>query len=430
MSRQYPFLFFVLLYVAVAVLLLNDYIPYHSLHGLLGMATLLLTLQVRPAQRGKSRYAVAALLFAILCYWLPVKTVAYAALICAAFFATESFAGRLPFLPLLALAFTSPVFDYAVNIFSFPIRLQLTAVVARLLTAAGVPATVEGNTLLCNGSEFSVDPACMGLHMLAASFLTGLMLVAIYQKKYRQRLPLKLLAALLVLIFICNLVCNLFRMLCLVYFTLLPESPMHDVAGLVCFALYVLLPACWLSHSLVLRFGKKEVAPATVVIPRWLLLRNCIVAVIVIFSVAGNAGRSLLHAMPPPVPAKAGYSVTQLPGAVTKLQNQQVLVYLKQIAGFYATEHHPMICWKGSGYEFRKVQVQQTKQYAVYTAVLEKNGEQLYTAWWYSNGTHKTISQMDWRWDLLRGAKDYSLINVTAATKADLDKELLKAIDY
>jgi hypothetical protein len=57
----------------------------------------------------------------------------------------------------------------------------------------------------------------------------------------------------------------------------------------------------------------------------------------------------------------------------------------------------------------------------MYTATLVKGNEQLYTAWWYDNGTDHTTSQLAWRWQVLKGAHPFSIINVTTATQAELE---------
>ncbi len=43
---------------------------------------------------------------------------------------------------------------------------------------------------LRNGNtEFSIDAACMGLHMLISSLLSGLILLGIYQRRLKKRRP-------------------------------------------------------------------------------------------------------------------------------------------------------------------------------------------------------------------------------------------------
>ena len=88
-----------------------------------------------------------------------------------------------------------------------------------------------------------------------------------------------------------------------------------------------------------------------------------------------------------------------------------------------------MICWRGSGYELRQVKTIEVGKQEVYSAVLEKENEKLYTAWWYDNGNDRTIDQFDWRWNVLMGKSKYSLVNITAAEPLVLEKEIRKVQD-
>ena len=99
------------------------------------------------------------------------------------------------------------------------------------------------------------------------------------------------------------------------------------------------------------------------------------------------------------------------------------------IPGFYSADHNPMICWKGSGYEFVQVQEQVVNGTKMYTARLQNKTELLYTAWWYDNGQKRTVNQLAWRWDALKRNTNYSVVNVTAASKEHLDREVKKIQD-
>ena len=50
--------------------------------------------------------------------------------------------------------------------------------------------------------------------------------------------------------------------------------------------------------------------------------------------------------------------------------------------------------------------------------------KKLYTAWWYSNGSKSTTEQWQWRWDMLKGATDYAVINLTSACRETLINEI------
>jgi hypothetical protein len=80
-----------------------------------------------------------------------------------------------------------------------------------------------------------------------------------------------------------------------------------------------------------------------------------------------------------------------------------------------------MICWTGSGYVFEQAKEHEIDGVAVYTALLKNGNATLHTAWWYDNGTSHTIGQLKWRWDVLRGAIDYSVVNVTAISEKELE---------
>ena len=88
-----------------------------------------------------------------------------------------------------------------------------------------------------------------------------------------------------------------------------------------------------------------------------------------------------------------------------------------------------MICWKESGYEFVQVQEQVVNGTKMYTARLQNKTELLYTAWWYDNGQKRTVNQLAWRWDALKRNTNYSVVNVTAASKEHLDREVKKIQD-
>ena len=123
-------------------------------------------------------------------------------------------------------------------------------------------------------------------------------------------------------------------------------------------------------------------------------------------------------------PVVDGYTTQRISADILKLENDHSLIYIKAIAGFYSAEHNPMICWRGSGYELKQIAEEEMGGSKVYTALLQNGSDQLFTAWWYENGSNRTIDQLNWRMDALTGGNNYSVVNVTAASK-DL---LLKAI--
>lgn len=419
------FCFFSLAYILVLLIAVGEYyIQWRSLNVQLGVLAMVLSVTGSVQRRGNKRFAFAAAGMLGLLLLVPVKTFLYAATLCALFFAAESFAAGINHLTVLAAVFMSPVFDYLVNIFGFSIRLQLTAAAGNILRYSGSAVTVQGNIIQYGGKDYSVDPACMGLHMLVASLLSGVMLIVLYQQQYRRRLAAVWVWLVTAGIVLLNIISNLIRITCLVYFALMPNSSWHYIMGIACFGIYVLLPAVVVARWLVRTRGREPgVSPAILVkaLPVWnaVLLAGIVAAAVVMNNVKPALQTNTAIA------ATAGYEVQLLPDNVTRLSNAQALIYVKAIRSFYATEHHPMICWRGSGYVFTRVQAGVAGGKEVYMAVLEQGGNLLYTAWWYTNGRNHTISQLNWRWDAARSGTGYQMINITCATQSDLEQEII-----
>jgi exosortase N len=114
----------------------------------------------------------------------------------------------------------------------------------------------------------------------------------------------------------------------------------------------------------------------------------------------------------------------QMDGGMTKLLNKDILIYVKPIPEFFSGEHTPLICWKGSGYEFNGIQKENIANHEIYHGVLQRNKEVLHTAWWYFNGEVTTIDQLKWRSMMMTGHKRFCLINVTAKDQATLSHNI------
>jgi exosortase N len=119
-----------------------------------------------------------------------------------------------------------------------------------------------------------------------------------------------------------------------------------------------------------------------------------------------------------------GYQREVVEEGVYKYSKKEALLYVKPVAAFFDAEHTPLICWQGSGYAFKSIGQQRCAGLDIYTGVLQKGDEKIYTAWWFDNGQHKTISQTDWRWRMGKGEASFSLIKLNAARQEVLTKEI------
>lgn len=422
-GRFWPLLV-ILCYVITFFVGLQNYIVLSSAGFLLGVVALYSTATFNRNERGGLRFFFLTVFFFLLYVCLPAKTLLYCSLASACLFLCETFYGRVNFLPLLVLGCMSPLFEAGTNIFSFPIRLQLSVLAGKIMAFMGLPVTVQGNMLILHGNEFSVDPACMGLQMMVISLLCGLILIGTYQGRYRKSLGFGPVSILLSGTLVLNIFSNLLRIICLVWLNIHPGTMSHDIVGILCIVAYVITPMLILIKWTVEKCGRELPAHRKRYVLRSaglsfslnMLLAGCMLIGLLINS-SYDLNRKLLQQMPP-VP---GYTQELLPGYVIKLQSDSLLIYIKHIPSGYYTEHHPMICWKGSGYEFHRIQETLVTGHKIYTALLQQGDRKLYTAWWYANGTVCTTSQLVWRWDMFCGARPYSLVNITAATEQELN---------
>lgn len=402
---------------------LHNYLVWNSVGTILGIVALASTASFNASGKGSTRYFFFALAALLLYLLVPAKTLLCMSCLCGCLFMVETFCGRMNFLPVLVLAIMSPLFEYATNIFSFPIRLTLTRWAGSAIRITGQEVSVLGNMITCNGNEFSVDPACMGLQMMVTALLCGMVLIGFYQQQYKKVLSVWLVLPMLAGMVLINIISNLLRIIFLVWLNIMPGTIMHDVAGIMCLVLYVIVPLLFLTRWIVRQYGK----PVQLHRKRYVLrsavkmfLLNMLLPVGLLTAYAVSKPREVGRQVLSHVPAIHGYEVQSLPGNIVRLQNDTLLVYIKHIPASYYTDHHPMICWKGSGYNFYKVEEKQVAGHTIYTALLQQEKDRLYTAWWYDNGLVSTSSQLQWRWDMLRGAHPYSLVNVTAGSEEEL----------
>jgi exosortase N len=409
-----------------AVVCLRTFLAHQLFHLLLGLLAIPFVMQTRP-EKGTYRFAAVALMMMALSCFLPVYTLVYFALLSILLYLVECHFGRVNFPTIVVVILTTPIATYLANTFSFPIRLWLTSVCGRIFRAAGIAVETAGNTLMYEGADYTVDPACMGLNMLIASLIIGLLLWGYHQKRHHRELPAWLVCVYLLWILALSIFSNLVRMMLLVFFHIFPGVALHDAVGILCLLAQVVLPA-WLTCRVVFASPKTSSCAPVVAINKmrfatWLQVVCCVLLwMSALRVVKHNADQT----SPVPAPSFAGYTTTRHSREVIKLENDTALIYIKRIRWFCDTEHSPMICWSGSGYRMTQVREVALSGMTVYTGILQRGTDRLYTAWWYSNGLSATHRQLKWRRDMLVGAPAYVLLNVTTASRASLETEIDK----
>ncbi|AKQ45912.1 hypothetical protein TH63_10070 [Rufibacter radiotolerans] len=409
-------------YALVAFIFLREYLLW-DLPWLLGLALVpLVALPAQPPVRSWPLFLGAAALAGLAAY-TQITTLYFFAVLLAGWWALHTLGGRNGLYPLLLLLIASPLFSYLADVWSFPLRLQLSQAAAQLLQFIYPQVEAAGNLILVEGKEFSVDPACAGLSMLSFSLLLAVFLMARLARQ--NSWPWWAQGGLLLLMLGLNLTCNLIRILLLVVFQIGPDHVMHEVVGLLCLVAYAVIPF-YFGSGFMARFlqnSPKLEKPA--VHPHQSRKWGLHVFLLLLLTVAGL--RIMFKEVVPQPAAPlhvAGFKAEVLPDNVHKFTNGQALIYMKPVRGFYSTEHHPLICWEGSGYQFRKVRQGQVANRQVFMGMLVRGKDRLHTAWWMDNGQYQTIAQSDWRWRMFKGEPAFHLVNITAGSEQELQRQI------
>ena len=335
--------------------------------------------------------------------------------------------GRINNLPILLVAIISPVVSTIVYIWSFPIRLKLTEWAVDALQFIGTDITASGNVLSLNGYTFSVDPACMGLKMIVSSLVVAVIILAYFEKKQSHAISLLKASSMLAMVLLLAIFANFIRLLTLVLFYILPENPLHDIVGLISLAVYVLIPFYFLAKFL---FGKNNSEIITIQAekpPTYSFTKKGIAIFCGLLCFQIFTGFQFLEEPIDDITQlvhfeKAGYQKSITDNGVLKLQNEQALIYVKAPVKFFQGSHDPRFCWRGSGYAFSSVKIENIGTKKVYSATLKKESDQLYSAWWYQNTTSTTPNEWDWRWGDLQGEDGYYLVNINCETRNALEE--------
>jgi exosortase N len=217
------------------------------------------------------------------------------------------------------------------------------------------------------------------------------------------------------------MVTNVIRIIVLVFFRIPPENPMHELIGVLCLIVYVVIPLHFFGVWLVRKYGKArhDEVSKPLFIRRYVC--HLIILPLLVFCIGTTIDKNGHSSLATHANVHFGkIEAERLRGGISKISTNELLIYVKTIPQFFTGEHTPLMCWKGSGFEFAGVATRTIGEVTIYKGKLVKEGKCLHTAWWYSNGKIETISQLDWRMRMLKGEPKFCLVNVTAEDEQTL----------
>ncbi|MEM7372948.1 MAG: exosortase N [Bacteroidota bacterium] len=342
-------------------------------------------------------------------------------------FIIENWKGKTGWLPAVLVLLFSSIPRYITDVFTFSLRIRMSELSGDILQWAGFQVEVSGNVFLLDGMAFSVDEACMGLN----SIITGLILITLAsaygENRYGRSFRFWPLLGIYLLGGIMMIAGNQIRMIVLVLFRSPPETMGHELIGLACLIAYGVVPFWFLIRWMLQRgFGSTQFylnSHSEKSCPKltWLWTLGLIgsIAWYNIFVGQFNFSEKDFALESTTFP---GFERTIVEGGIAKFENDFALVYIKPPVSFIRSEHNPSLCWRASGYQLQHIREEEIAGQTLLRAEFHKGGDVLHTAWWFDNGNHRTHSQLTWRWESLKGAAPYRLVNVTVADARELEQ--------
>jgi exosortase N len=228
---------------------------------------------------------------------------------------------------------------------------------------------------------------------------------------------------LLILIVILNLIGNIIRGLTLIVFRIMPEYWFHDAVGLLVLLLYVLIPFYFIASKVIchvpVKIKKERILPGNI---KYIVLLCCTTITIFLCQRLPEIDPVILSEN---YLTLEGYETEQVTPDVTKLWNDETLIYVKAPIPPYRTDHNPMICWKGSGYSFSKVDHFKLGGHHVIYSELVKGKEKLYTTWWFQSDKSIAVDQWGWRRKSIKTGESFYLVNITCNSMETLKEKSL-----
>jgi exosortase N len=332
--------------------------------------------------------------------------------------------GRINALPICVGLLALPVTGTILNLISFNIRLITTRFVSTLLKLVAREISFEGNIIYYNNQAFGVDDVCSGIVMLQIGLLMALFLISYIERKYRVQVSMIQLLALLSFATLSILISNVFRIIAIVLFRLEDESVWHEFIGVISLVLYFAMPFYFILEKWASRFKSFQVIDnnpnkqSRVLVPSLIILTSIMVVASFFFLQQKKEVVLSLKVI-------NGYQMWNFKYGVVQYSNANALIYVKPEVPFYAANHHPRLCWKGSGYAFTHEKMLNIEGHQIITAELKnQNKEILYSAYWFQHGQDIVSGDLDWRWNSLKKGISYKMINITASSEVQLHQEI------
>lgn len=331
----------------------------------------------------KINYLLVAIIivFEFVSYRLHTKSLHFLSLMLLVCLIHYSLTKRFSFIAFICILLFSSVFNKFFEHLTTEIKQQLCFVVFITLKNVIEIDKIEGVNFFIAGAKITIDTACMGLSMFKTGLLTGAILLTLEEKKqgkYFGILPIILFSFAVIVL---NIISNYFRIVTLVLLDCTQENALHHSIGLVCFAIYQVVPML-----LLIRYFKPKITTESTTTKQLNfapLVLAFVLALITSIEIKKEQNFDLLVNLNPAYNLKNGKWVNS---EVFKIIEEDKLIYIK------TPIHKPLICWTGDGYRIFESKEITRNQETIWFNKMEKNNVIYDSYWWYECGDKKYSS--------------------------------------
>lgn len=330
--------------------------------------------------------------------------------------------GKLNAIAFYTIIFYLPLTRSFFTLFGFYIRMEITKWAGWLLSVFNDNVSFIGSRIWVDGNEFTVDAGCMGLRLVITGFILSLLILQQVAKKKKIKPTRWHITGFLGLSLLLVIAANFFRILITIQFQSPANSWSHELIGLGTFFLFHLVPMYVLVNRFLPQTNSDRNLPTRTVtefgFDLWLLgmLITLMLAKTVFapnkmqFTDVDGLNRLL-----------CGYELTVLKDGVHRYSNSNSTLIIKPMFPLSFSNHHPMLCWRGDGFEVIGEDLSNLGELNCFRADLLSDGQQLKTAWWYVNEDGAaTTSELEWRWNAIVKRQHYFLVNLSAVNEDQL----------
>lgn len=332
------------------------------------------------ATKIKVNYLLVAIIiiFEFISYRLHTKSLHFLSLMLLICLIYYSLTKKFSFIAFICILLFSSVFNKFFEHLTTEIKQQLCYVVFITLKNVIEIDKIEGVNFYIDGAKVTIDTACMGLSMFKTGLLTGAILLTLEEKKQKKYFGIVPIIVFSFAVILLNIISNYFRIVTLVLLDCTQENALHHSVGLVCFAIYQVVPMLVL-----VRYFKPKLTAEFHKTRNHFMVPICFTFILILITsieMKQEQNLDLLYDLSTEYNIKKGKWINN---EVFKISDEKKLIYIK------TPIHKPLICWTGDGYRIFESKEITRNHEKIWCNKMEKNNVIYDSYWWYECGDKK-----------------------------------------